>query len=108
MTAHDGRFDSRMSPVIVDQYRPEDRCGVDALFRRVFGDSAADASAARWDWQYRQNPNARTPQIWIARDDGAIVGQYATMPVRLRIDGREIDASWGCDDRARTSEEGRR
>jgi GNAT superfamily N-acetyltransferase len=91
------RIDSRMSSVIVDQYRPEDRPEVNALFRRVFGDSAADASAARWDWQYRQNPNARTPQIWIARDEGRIVGQYATMPVRLRIKGEEIDGSWGMD-----------
>jgi GNAT superfamily N-acetyltransferase len=83
--------------VIVDKYRPDDRAEVDALFRRVFGTASADASAARWDWQYLQNPNAREPQIWIARDDGTIVGQYATMPVRLRVNGQEIDASWGMD-----------
>jgi GNAT superfamily N-acetyltransferase len=83
--------------VIVDQYRPEDRAEVDALFRRVFGAAPADASAARWDWQYRQNPHAPDPQIWIARDEGRIVGQYATMPVRLWINGQEIEASWGMD-----------
>jgi predicted N-acetyltransferase YhbS len=83
--------------VIVDQYRPEDRAEVDALFRRVFGTTMADASAARWDWQYLRNPNAHSPQIWIARDEGRIVGQYATMPVRLWIKGQEIDASWGMD-----------
>jgi GNAT superfamily N-acetyltransferase len=86
-----------MSPVIVDKYRAEDRVEIDALFRRVFGAELADASAARWDWQYRQNPNAGEPQIWIARDDGKVVGQYATMPVRLRVNGQEIDASWGMD-----------
>jgi GNAT superfamily N-acetyltransferase len=83
--------------VIVDQYRPEDRTEVDALFRRVFGATIADASAARWDWQYLRNPNAHSPQIWIARDEGRIVGQYATMPVRLWISGQEIEASWGMD-----------
>jgi GNAT superfamily N-acetyltransferase len=83
--------------VIVDQYRPEDRAEVDALFRRVFGAAPADASAARWDWQYCQNPNAHDPQIWIARDEGKIVGQYATMPVRLWISSQEIEASWGMD-----------
>jgi GNAT superfamily N-acetyltransferase len=83
--------------VIVDKYRPEDRDEIDALFRRVFGTGPAEASAARWDWQYRQNPNASEPQIWIARDEGRIVGQYATMPVRLRVNGQEIDASWGMD-----------
>src|SRR5690242_20695129 len=67
------------------------------MFRRVFGEKDAAASAARWDWQYRQNPHAPEPQIWIARDNGAIVGQYATMPVRLSLSGREVDASWGMD-----------
>lgn len=83
--------------MIVDTYRDEDRAEVDALFRQVFGVAQADASARRWNWQYRENPNARTPQIWIARDNGKVIGQYATMPVRLHLDGREIDASWGMD-----------
>ena len=83
--------------MIVDKYRPEDRSEIDAMFRRVFGAEAAAASTARWEWQYRQNPHAREPDIWIARDDGRIVGQYATMPVRLSLSGREVDASWGMD-----------
>jgi predicted N-acetyltransferase YhbS len=83
--------------VIVDKYRPEDRSEIDAMFRRVFGAELAAASTARWDWQYRQNPHASEPQIWIARDQGTIVGQYATMPVRLSLNGRELDASWGMD-----------
>ena len=83
--------------MIVDKYRAEDRAEIDALFRRVFGEASADASAARWDWQYRQNPNGSEPHIWIARDEGRVVGQYATMPVRLRVNGQEIDASWGMD-----------
>ncbi len=81
----------------VDRYRADDRVEVDALFRRVFGGARADASAERWDWQYVRNPNADGPQIWIARDGGKIVGQYATMPVRLSVAGHEVDASWGMD-----------
>ena len=81
----------------IDRYRPEDRPEVDALFRRVFGAARADASARRWHWQYFCNPNAREPQIWIARDAGSIVGQYATMPVRLAVGDKEVDASWGMD-----------
>ena len=83
--------------MIVDKYRPEDRIEIDAMFRRVFGAEAAAASTARWEWQYRQNPHSGEPQIWIARDAGIIVGQYATMPVRLSLSGREVDASWGMD-----------
>lgn len=83
----------------VDRYRPDDRRAVEALYRRVFGADAADASRLRWEWQYRRNPNnpGGEPEIWIAREGPAIVGQYATMPVRLAIKGREVNASWGMD-----------
>jgi hypothetical protein len=83
----------------IDRYRTEDRRQVDALYRRVFGPDAADASRLRWDWQYRRNPNAPAdgPQIWIAREGATIVGQYATMPVTLHAQGQDIDASWGMD-----------
>jgi GNAT superfamily N-acetyltransferase len=83
----------------VDRYRPEDRRAVDALYRRVFGNDAADASRLRWDWQYRRNPNnpGGDPEIWIAREGPAIIGQYATMPVRLNVKGREVRGSWGMD-----------
>ena len=35
--------------------------------------------------------------IWIAREGPTIVGQYATMPVKLAVKGHEVDASWGMD-----------
>jgi hypothetical protein len=83
----------------ITQYRPEDRRAVEALYRRVFGHDAAEASRLRWDWQYRLNPNnpGQEPEIWIAREGPAIIGQYATMPVRLSVQGREIRGSWGMD-----------
>jgi GNAT superfamily N-acetyltransferase len=83
----------------IDRYRPEDRRQVEALYRRVFGPDAADASRLRWDWQYRLNPGVPVegPQIWLAREGTTVIGQYATMPVRLSVNGREIDASWGMD-----------
>jgi hypothetical protein len=83
----------------VDRYRPEDRRAVEALYRRVFGNDAADASRLRWDWQYRRNPNnpQGQPVIWIAREGPTLIGQYATMPVTLCVRGQEIDGSWGMD-----------
>jgi GNAT superfamily N-acetyltransferase len=65
----------------------------------VFGNDAADASRLRWQWQYQRNPyNPQgSPVIWIAREGPTIVGQYATMPVRLWVRGHELDASWGMD-----------
>ena len=83
----------------VVRYRADDRRAVDALYRRVFGNDAADASRLRWEWQYTRNPNnaGGEPEIWIAREGPAIVGQYATMPVRLAVRGREVKGSWGMD-----------
>ena len=83
----------------IDRYRPDDRRQVEALYRRVFGPDAAEANRLRWDWQYRRNPNAPAegPLIWLAREGVSIVGQYATMPVRLAVNGQEIPAAWGMD-----------
>jgi len=83
----------------VDRYRPEDKRAVDALYRRVFGIDSAEANRLRWEWQYRHNPHrpADGPLIWLAREGTTIIGQYATMPVKVSVQGREIDAAWGMD-----------
>ena len=83
----------------INRYKPDDRRAVEALYRRVFGNDAAEASRHRWDWQYRRNPNnpGHEPEIWIAREGPALVGQYATMPVKLSLKGAEVLGSWGMD-----------
>ena len=49
----------------IDRFRPDDRRGVDTLYRRTQGADAADASRLRWDWQHRRNPynRAGTPDM---------------------------------------------
>jgi GNAT superfamily N-acetyltransferase len=83
----------------ITRFRDGDRRAVDQLYRRVFGHDAANASQLRWHWQYLQNPNNPPdgPQIWLAREGPSIVGQYATMPVRLALKGADIAGSWGMD-----------
>ena len=83
----------------VDRYRIEDRRALDALYRRVFGQDASAANRLRWEWQYGRNPNkpADGPLIWIAREGHTIVGQYATMPVRLSVKAQEVMGAWGMD-----------
>jgi GNAT superfamily N-acetyltransferase len=83
----------------IERYRSEDQRATQMLYRRVFGQDAAEASRLRWDWQYRRNPNvpASGPLIWVAREAQTIIGQCATIPVRLSVNGREIDAAWGTD-----------
>lgn len=83
----------------VSRYRADDKRHVEALYRRVFGVDSADANRLRWDWQYKRNPHmpADGPLIWLAREGQTVVGQYATMPVKLLVQGKEIDAAWGMD-----------
>jgi GNAT superfamily N-acetyltransferase len=83
----------------IDAYRPDDARAIAAMYRRVFGSNAAEVNRLRWEWQYLHNPNNPDagPLIWVAREGPTIVGQYATMPVRLQVAGAELDASWGMD-----------
>jgi GNAT superfamily N-acetyltransferase len=85
--------------MVIDRFRYEDRDAIDALYRRVFGPDAAEASRLRWNWQYRLNPQnpGADPLIWIAREGPSIIGQYATMPVALSVKGQDVIGSWGMD-----------
>jgi hypothetical protein len=81
----------------IDRFRPEDRRGVDTLYRRTRGADAAEANRLRWDWQHRRNPYNATgqPGIWVAREGPTVVGHCPTLPVRLSLKGLEVDGAWG-------------
>ena len=68
-------------------------------YREVFGQELTESSRRRWRWQYLENPmtGPEGPEIWVAREDGTPLGQYASMPVILWWGGREVRASWGMD-----------
>ena len=87
-----------MAPVTVDSRRAGDEQELFRLYAEVFGPGMTEASRRRWRWQYLDNPQAAgAAGIWVAREDGRVLGQYASMPVRLYWAGREVDASWGMD-----------
>ncbi len=69
------------------------------LYGEVFGQGMTERSRARWRWQYLDNPMTppEGPSIWVATEGETVLGQYASMPVRLHWGGREVDSSWGMD-----------
>jgi GNAT superfamily N-acetyltransferase len=69
------------------------------LYAAVFGEALSQSSRRRWEWQYLDNPSTPggRPEIWVAREDGRVLGQYASMPVRLWWGSREVRSSWGMD-----------
>ena len=88
------------APAIEVCRRSEAECpALEAMYVEVFGEKAAEESRARWRWQYDENPNCppEGPEIWVAKEDGRVLGQYATMPVRLKVLDRILRASWGMD-----------
>src|ERR671920_709774 len=83
----------------IDRFRPDDRRGVETLYRRTHGPDAAEATRLRWDWQHRRNPGNPDgqPGIWVAREGPTVVGQYPTLPVRVSLKGLEVEGAWGTD-----------
>lgn len=65
----------------------------------MFGQELTASSRSRWRWQYLDNPLADEEgvQIWVAREGETLLGQYASMPVRLHWGGQELRSSWGMD-----------
>jgi GNAT superfamily N-acetyltransferase len=79
------------------------------LYAQIHGEEATAASRRRWKWQYLDNPltPADGPVIWMAKEGERLLGQMATMPVRLWFGGREVKASWGNDYFVRIDAQGR-
>ncbi|HET8646498.1 MAG TPA: GNAT family N-acetyltransferase, partial [Vicinamibacteria bacterium] len=82
----------------MDARRAADEEELFRLYAEVFGQELTEKSRRRWRWQYLENPQTGSnAAIWVAREEGRVLGQYASMPVRLWWSGREVDASWGMD-----------
>ncbi len=98
-----------MAPVAVERRAAADDEELFSLYREVFGEDLTESSRRRWRWQYLDNPHTAPdgPEIWVARDGSALLGQYASMPVRLWWAGREWRSSWGMDVFVRSEARGR-
>jgi len=98
-----------MGPLAVERRAPGDADEIFRLYEDVFGAGLTEASRRRWRWQYVDNPAtpADGPEIWVARDGQQVLGQYASMPVRLWWGGREVRSSWGMDVFLRAEARGR-
>src|SRR5687767_8074399 len=82
----------------IERYRPDDRRGVEQLYRRTFGIEAADAVRLRWDWARRNpaNPSGEPP-YWVVREGPTIIAASQLMPVRVSIRGLEAEGAWSGD-----------
>ena len=85
--------------VEVVRHRPADQEDIFRFYAETFGQDLTEGSRRRWEWQYGENPERERegPAIWVAREGADVLGQYASMPVRLWWDGCLVRSSWGMD-----------
>jgi GNAT superfamily N-acetyltransferase len=85
--------------VTIERRRNDDGEEIFRLYEEVFGSPLTEGSRRRWRWQYLDNPATAPegPEVWVAREGELLLGQYASMPVRLHWAGREVRSSWGMD-----------
>ncbi|MBN2037576.1 MAG: GNAT family N-acetyltransferase [Chitinispirillaceae bacterium] len=85
--------------VTVRQAEPIDRPEIWEFIKNAYGRRAAQKIPARWNWEYRANPFWREERlpVWLAFDNGKIIGQNCAMYVPLKIGSRTIHAAWSVD-----------
>lgn len=82
----------------IESYRPDDRRGVEQLYRRTFGTQAADSIRLRWDWARRNPANAAgdAPYL-IVREGPTVIAACPLLPVRVSIRGLDAEGAWSGD-----------
>lgn len=81
----------------IRHYRPGDEGAIIELYERTFGRPMGDHESPRhWRWEFLENPTGRQA-ILLAFAGPTLAAQYAALPVRLRIGGRDTDAALSLD-----------
>lgn len=81
------------------KFKPSDITGIVQLFNIVFK-SNNPRTEEWWTWKYQKNPVGcwdNDGAIWIAEDDGKIVGHYAVIPYKIKIANELIIAGQSVD-----------
>lgn len=75
-----------MKKMIIRKYKEGDEKQIIPLLKLVFKLPMFE-DGKYWNWMYKNNPT-NLIKIWVAEDDGRIVGHYALMPVLMEIDDK--------------------
>ncbi|MFO7600852.1 MAG: GNAT family N-acetyltransferase [Candidatus Desulfacyla sp.] len=78
-------------------YREGDEAQILNLRQRVFGDlDPVRLRPETWRWQFRDNPAGEALCV-LAQDHDRIAGQYALIPTRFSVQGKETRFALSCD-----------
>jgi hypothetical protein len=82
----------------IEWFRPEDRRGVEQLYRRTYGTEAADSIRLRWDWARRNPANlAGDPSFLVVREGPTVIAAAPLTTVRASLRGLDAAGAW-CGD----------
>jgi hypothetical protein len=82
----------------IERFRPDDRRGVEQLYRRTYGIEAADVIRLRWDWARRNPVNvAAEPSYLVVREGPTVIAAAPLTAVRVNLRGLEADGAWSTD-----------
>jgi hypothetical protein len=74
----------------IERYTPDDRRGIEQLYRRTFGIEAAERVRLRWDWARRNPASGVEPPYWVVREGPTLIAACSLTPVRVVVAGTEV------------------
>ncbi len=88
-------------PTLIRRARLEDWPAIERFLAANYGSEAPFKHHARWLWQFVRNPfhleGSADPTVWIALEDGQVIGQLAVQDGQVRIASRTYPAGWLVD-----------
>jgi RimJ/RimL family protein N-acetyltransferase len=83
----------------VRAYKEEDKDKLIEIYRREWGQSAAEKFASRWRWEFESSPNnpRQAPYVLILQYHNIVVGFLAGIAVNLSVGGRMHNMLWIVD-----------
>jgi hypothetical protein len=81
----------------IERYTPDDRRGIEQLYRRTHGNEAADRLRLRWDWDRKNPAGGVEPPYWVVREGPTLIAACPLLPVRMTIGGNDAAGTWSSD-----------
>lgn len=78
----------------IERYSPDDRRGLEQLYRRTYGHEAMDRLRFLWDWARRNPAAGDAPAFWVVREGPTLIAACPLSPVRVSVLGQDITGSW--------------
>lgn len=85
--------------VEIRQFELADREALLKFLRVAYPDDPRKSEPAYWHWHYLENPQTDLDNVplWVVTRGAEIVGQVATIPVKLKVGDEETPAIWILD-----------